>query len=187
MIDLKKIIFHQTDTWPILSEFTLEPNSVLADFLKIIFQEGIFVEINRLLTSKEYPNAGGIGHIILIGICSALDTLSAYFSGGGRGRVGVGFTNFIARYFPAQYVGKEQRIYDSFRCDSVHGWNLHKSTIRGVPNDPAHLLEENGIIFISLYDFFNDLNKAFVKYEHELRFDNSLRINFLKRYKELGK
>lgn len=185
MVNLNSLVYHKTNTWPSHSDLVLESNMVLGDFLRKIFVEGVFIEINKLLTSKEYPNCTGIGHITLIAICSAIDSLSSYVSGGGR--VGMRFITFISQYFPTRYAGKEQKIYESFRCDSIHGWNLHKSIISGIPNDKDHLLEENDIIYISLYDFFNDLTKAFESYHTSLKQDDSLKINLLKRYKELRK
>jgi hypothetical protein len=183
MIDLKNIIYAQTNTWPAYDEIEIEPNVFLADFISIIYRDGVFKEIGRLLESKEYPRCGGIGHIVLMSICSAIDSLSAYAYGGGR--VGTRFTGFLSKYFPSRYSGSEQAIYDAFRCDSVHGWNLHKSAISPMPCDPNHLNSMNNIIRLSLYDFFNDLNKAFDDYTGQLRSDDNLRRNFLKRYKEI--
>ena len=85
-------------------------------------------------------------------------------------------------YFPSERFSK---IYKAFRCDSVHGWNLHKSSISGCVNDPKHLSEEGGTIYISLYDLFNDLNKAFDNYYQELKEDNTIKNNLLKRYKDI--
>ena len=183
MIDLTKIVYARTDTWAKYDEIEIEPNAILVDFITIIFRDGVFIEIKRLLESEEYPRCGGIGHIVLIAICSAIDSLSAYAFGGGG--VGARYTGFISKYFPNDYTGKEQEIYKVFRCDSVHGWNLHKSVISGIPNDPNHLKSINNVLSISLYDFFNDLNKAFDQYCNQLRMDNSLKMNFLKRYKEV--
>jgi hypothetical protein len=166
MIDLKTIIYHQTNTWPDYVELSKEPNNVIADFIKVIY-DGVFTEINRLMTSKEYPNCNGIGHVVLISICSAIDSISAYAYGGGK--VGKRFTGFISKYFPNNYLGKEDAIYQSFRNDGVHGWNLHKSWISPLINDPNHLSEINGIISLSLYDFFNDLQKAFQKYYEDIK------------------
>lgn len=183
MINLNKIIYHQTNTWPSYKELSTEPNIVIADFIEKIYIQGVFKEINRLMTSKEYPNCSGIGHIVLISICSTIDSLSAYASGGGK--VGNRFTGFITKYFPSKYYGKENLIYDAFRCDGVHGWNLHKSVISGIPNDPKHLEVKFDIAYISLYDFFNDLMKAFDKFYNELKTNDILKENLLKRYKEI--
>jgi len=183
MVDLSKIIFHKTNTWPSYEELVKESNGVLANFLKIIYADGVFVEINKLMTSKEYPNCSGIGHVVLISICSAIDSLSAYVFGGGN--VGSRFTGFIKEYFPSKYSGKEKFVYEAFRCDGVHGWNLHRSVISGKINDPHHLENKLGIPYISLYDFFNDLTKAFDKFHNELKNDGNLRNNVLKRYQEI--
>jgi len=185
MIDFNKIIYSQTNTWPNYDDIAKESNFVIAEFVKQIYIFGVFVEINRLLTSKEYPNCGGIGHVVLISICSAIDSLSAYAFGGGN--VGGRFTGFISKYFPNKYSGKEQEIYKSFRCDGVHGWNLHKSSIGPDVNDPRHLSIINGVIFISLYDFFNDFSKAFMQYYEILKIDDHIKNNFLKRYKDIKK
>ena len=183
MIGLNKIIFYQTNTWPSYEELVKESNVVIANFLKIIYVDGVFVEINKLMTSKEYPNCVDIGHVVLISICSAIDSLSAYAFGGGN--VGNRFTSFIAKYFPTKYSGKEKLIYEAFRCDGVHGWNLHRSVISGKINDPHHLENKLGIPYISLYDFFNDLTKAFDKFYNKLKTDDILKDNVLKRYNEI--
>ena len=191
MIDLRKTIYHMTKTWPKYENLKNESNSTIADFISKIYKKGIFREINRLLTcdiydentQTHYTNCAGIGHIVLIAICCAIDSLSAFASGGGKVRNR--FTSFIARYFPSNYSGKESKIYEAFRCDSVHGWNLHKSSISGYVNDPKHLSEEGGTIYISLYDLFNDLNKAFDNYYQELKEDNTIKNNLLKRYKDI--
>lgn len=185
MIDLNNIEYHLTNTWPSFNDISKEHNVIIADFMKKIYSEGIFLEINRLLTNKEYPNCGGIGHVVLISICSAIDSLSTYANGGGD--VGQRFTSFISKYFPSKYSGKENFIYKSFRCDGVHGWNLHKSIISGNINDPEHLLIANGIISISLYDFFNDLIKAFNSYYELLKIDDNIKNNFLIYYKKVKK
>ncbi|MFH1656166.1 MAG: hypothetical protein ABH956_00120 [Candidatus Nealsonbacteria bacterium] len=183
MTDLDKIIYHQTDTWPSYKELSVESNIVIANFIKKIYIQGVFKEIKRLMTLKEYPNCNSVGHIVLICICSAIDSLSAYASGGGR--VGERFTSFIVRYFPSKYYGKENLIYNTFRCDGVHGWNLHKSVISGISNDPKHLEVKFDIAYISLYDFFNDLTEGFDKFYNELKTDDILKNNVLKRYKKI--
>ena len=185
MIDLSKIIYYQTNTWPSYSELAIESNIEIANFVKYIFCNGVFVEINKLTTSKEYPHCGGIGHVVLISICAAIDSLSAYAYGGGK--VCTRFTSFISKYFPNRYSGKEQKIYESFRCDGVHGWNLHKSAISPIVNDPKHLSENNGAIYISLYDFYNDLQKAFQEYYKILSVEDCIKDNLLKRYKQIEK
>lgn len=103
----------------------------------------------------------------------------------GGGRVGSRFTRFITKYFPTNYIGKESKIYEVFRCDGVHGWNLHRSCISGETNDKDHLLCRDGILYISLYDFYNDFVKAITKYSEELKYDDNLKNNLLKRYKEI--
>ncbi|MHA2061782.1 MAG: hypothetical protein ACW963_05785, partial [Candidatus Sifarchaeia archaeon] len=148
MLDLASVVYHRTDTWPTADDLEKQTNDVIADFISKIYRKGVFCEINKLMTCDQYKNCAGIGHIVLIAITCAIDSLSAFASGGGR--VGDRFTGFIAKYFPNKYSGKENSIYKAFRCDSVHGWNLHRSTISGKPNDQAHLSESNGVIYISL-------------------------------------
>jgi len=181
MLNLDEVIYHKTGSWPSYSSLSLEPSLVIADFIRKIYVEGVFVEIRKIMT--EHKDCGGVGHIVLISICSAIDSLSAYAYGGGGNKSR--FTNFISAYFPTIYKGKEYDIYKSFRCDGVHGWNLHKSIISGIVNDPEHLSFNDGIIRISLYDFFNDFVKAFEKYYQELIIENNIKGNFLKRYKEV--
>jgi len=185
MINLNTIEYHRTDTWPSITELENESNDIVAEFIEKIFRHGVFKEIDRIMTCNNFPKCGGIGHIVLISICCAIDSLSAYASGGGK--VGNRFTNFIAKYFPNKYSGKEEKIYKAFRCDSVHGWNLQNSTISGNAKDPKHLSEPSGIIYISLYDFFNDLIKAFNNYLSDLKKDDDICNNLLKRYKNIKK
>ena len=88
-------------------------------------------------------------------------------------------------YFPEEYRGSEEGIYDVFRCDGVHGWNLHRSMISGERNDRNHLNNKEGILYLSLYDFFDDLQDAFNNYLNQLVKDKELINNLLNRYKEI--
>jgi len=184
-MDINSVKYHITTTWPSYEEAEKATNFEIAEFLSKIFRDGVLAEISRTMNLKEYPNCGSIGHIVLIAICSAIDSISAYNSGGGG--VGTRYTGFITKYFPSNYIGKEDILYKSFRCDSVHGWNLHRSVISGIPNDPCHLNIIEGMPYISLYDLFNDLSKALDNYLDQLKNDDNLKINFIRRYKEIKK
>ena len=182
MKKIEDIITYQTNTWPAYQEMETTTNDYIAGFLEHIYKKGNMTEV--LIIMEKFHQCGGVGHVVLISICSLIDSISAYYTGGGK--VGYRFTGYISKYFPTNYAGKEDDIYKAFRCDGVHGWNLHKSSISGVPNDGEHLtIYENKVIHLSLYDFFNDLIKSFDKYLAELRVDDNLKKNFLKRYKEI--
>jgi hypothetical protein len=193
MINFDSIIYYQTFTWPTHDELTVEKNNTIADFLKKIYEDGIFGEIEKLITCGQFKKqinnrdfcCVGVGHIVLMAVCSAIDSLGAYAEGTGIKNVGLRFKKFISTYFPAIYKNKEQNIYDSFRCGSVHEWNLFKGNMIGLRNDPDHLKEENGILHISLVDFFSDLKIAFQKYYEAIQKDNNIKDNLLARYREL--
>ena len=48
-----------------------------------------------------------------------------------------------------------------------------------------HLRKENGILHISLVDFFNDLKKAFQKYYEAIKRNDKVKDKLLARYREL--
>jgi hypothetical protein len=183
MFDISKINYHQTDTWPKYNKLCEEEDEIIVEFIKEIYCNGVFAEIERLMNSNEFPKCSGIGHIVLIAICSVIDSLSAYANA--NDGVGVRYKGFIKNYFPEEYRGSEEGIYDVFRCDGVHGWNLHRSMISGERNDRNHLNNKEGILYLSLYDFFDDLQDAFNNYLNQLVKDKELINNLLNRYKEI--
>ena len=193
MVNFSKIQYHQTFTWPTYDDLVDEESIVIADFLGLIYKHGIFNEIERLITCEHFKKTinnhdfycVGIGHIVLMAVCNAIDTLGAYSEGAGRRNVERRFKRFISTYFPAIYKNMGKKIYDSFRCRSVHEWNLFKGSMVGLRDDPDHLKEENDILHISLIDFFNDLKVAFQRYYEAIKSDFSVRDKLLKRYKEL--
>lgn len=194
MIDLKNIIYHRTDTWPSYKDLEKETNIEIANFIKKIYREGVFIEIEKLISCEEFKVSGndydyccvGIGHIVLLAICSAIDSLGAYAEGTGIRNVGPRFKNFISTYFLSSYDEElAEKIYDSFRCGIVHEWYLFKGSMIGMENDPNHLREENGILHISLNDFFKDLKAAFKDYYEKIKSDKSIKKKLLKRYKEI--
>jgi hypothetical protein len=182
-MNIEAILPHRTDTWPTYSQMLGQTNKFMADFLRKIYHKGVFVEIKEIM--DKFPNCKSVGHVVLLAECAAIDSLSAYLSGGGQRNNKSRYTDFISRYFPSAYTGKGHLIYESFRCDNVHGWNLHKSMISGFINDPGHLDTSRNHIYISLYDFFSDIVKAFDNYCQELEKDDNLKKMFLKRYKEI--
>jgi hypothetical protein len=193
MIDLNSLIYYQTSTWPTYDELAVEENETIAAFLKKIYEDGIFGEIGKLITCDQFKKQEnnhdlycvGIGHIVLMAVCSAIDTLGAYAAGTRKNKVGCRFKYFISSYFPDKYLTLADKIYEAFRCGAVHEWNLFKGNMIGLRNDPNHLKENNAVLHISLLDFFNDLKIAFQKYCEVIRKDNHVKDNLLARYKKL--
>lgn len=194
MIDLQHIIHYQTFTWPAYEALSIEDNTVIAKFLKKIYQEGVFEEIEKLMTCKEFKKTingcdyycVGIGHTVLLAICSAIDSLGAFAEGIGRNRVKFRFISFIKSYFPDSYDENiANKIYEAFRCGSTHAWYLFSGNMIGLINYPNHLKEENGIMHISLNDFFNDLKIAFRNYYEDIQKDNDIKDKLLRRYQVL--
>jgi len=194
MINLDGIKYYQTFTWPTYENLARENRKVIGDFLKLIYEDGIFSEIEKLITCDEFKESinnyvvccKDIGHIVLMAICSAIDTLGAYSEGTGKRNVGNRFKKFISIYFPDIYdKNMADKIYEAFRCGSVHEWNLFKGNMIGLINDPNHLRKENGILHISLVDFFNDLKKAFQKYYEAIKRNDKVKDKLLARYREL--
>ena len=120
-------------------------------------------------------------------ICSAIDTLGAFLKGSEKtdSRVGKRFRAFIQSYFPKEYSAERKKIYKHLRCDSIHGWTLNKAYITGIENDQDHLSRRNGVLHISLLNFFDDLKEAFLNYCEKIMSEDELKRNILRRYKEL--
>jgi hypothetical protein len=193
MIDLNKIIPYQTSTWPTYEELAVEENKTIAAFLEKIYEDGIFDEIGKLIKCDQFKRQEknkvfycvGIGHIVLMAVCSAVDILGAYATGTKTNKVGHRFKNFISSYFPEKYKGVADEIYRAFRCGSVHAWFLFNGKIIGLRDDSKHLKEDNGLLHISLIDFFDDLKIGFQKYCEVIIKDNNAKDSLLKRYKVL--
>lgn len=212
-MDIQNIIYHQTNTWPDKEEIKKASNEDVFHFIHKVFLKGMLGEIKRVMANSHdgKEKCGGVGHIVLISICCAIDSISSYFLpeilkkdknsdhekrkyffehspfvdekdwrlGDSKAR----YINFIKRFFDKKYEPKCENIYGCFRCASVHGWNLHRSSISGESEDKNHLtIFENGVIHISLYDFFNDFESAVTKYANQLKNDADLLANFIKRY-----
>lgn len=191
-MDNESFEFARTDTWPLYSSICTKNNNEIAILIGKI-SGGILEEIGKVMNNSLVDvtgtiisqNCAGIGHVVLIAICSAIDTMAAFSNGSDKNDNKVRFTSFIAKFFQDKYHGKEGAIYTVFRCDSVHGWNLHKSTISGVKNDSKHLTDELGVIYLSLYDLFDDFKMAVNKYIADFKTSTDLKNNFLKRYKKI--
>lgn len=156
------------------------------EIIKKIYLDGVCSEIYRVMSNPHdgKKDCGGIGHIVLISICCAIDSISAYrlpdasfcddtrkflgCSGYPRDFSSYRFQHFIKNYFDSQYNEVAAKIYKAFRCSSVHGWNLHSSSISGKKNDDMHLNVHGELIHLSLYDFFDDFQKAVTKYISDL-------------------
>jgi len=147
-----KFVYHQTTTWPCIKKMKESSPRDLSEFIKNLFLFGILKEIERVMSNPHNgkTKCGGVGHIVLISICSAIDTISAYFDPEKSQRDR--YIKFIHTFFKEKYKSQTtaELIYKCFRNDSVHGWNLHRSMITAKIGDKNHLevIEEDkkGII-----------------------------------------
>lgn len=193
MIKYKNFKFYLLNTWPSLEELEKKTKDEIVEFMKKMYQGGIFDEIEQLIRRDEFKNPKDdsycyrIGHIVLMAICSAIDTLGAFLKGSKKtdSDVSERFRAFIQSYFPKEYSVERKKIYKHLRCDSIHGWTLNKAYITGIENDQDHLSRRNGILHISLLEFFDDLKEAFLNYCEKIMSDDKLKRNILRRYKEL--
>lgn len=184
MLDFKGVIYYHTSTWPDHSFLMSDEANLVPAFARHLYPGGVFHEIERLLESKEFPGGSYVGHMTLIAICCAIDSVAAFADGAVRGAAGVKsrFLSFVTTYFPNRYAASAKDIFDLLRCDGVHEWYLQRATISSIPNDPKHL---TGSLHVSLPDLFRDLGNGFDAYSRALECDAALRAKFLVRYRSV--
>ncbi len=184
MLDFKGVLYYHTSTWPDHGLLLCDEAHLVPPFARHLYPDGVFHEIERLLGSREFPGGSYVGHMTLIAICCAIDSVAAFADGAERGAAGVKlrFLSFVTTYFPKPYASHAKDIFDLLRCDGVHEWFLQRATISSVPNDPRHL---TGSLYVSLPDLFRDLRGGFESYAQAPGRDAGLRANFLARYRSV--
>ncbi len=184
MLDFKGVVYYQTNTWPDHGLLLNDEAHLVPAFARYLYPDGVFCEIERLLGSREFPGGSYVGHMTLIAICCAIDSVAAFADGAERGAAGVRsrFLSFVTTYFPKRYASNARDVFELLRCDGVHEWYLQRATISSVPNDPKHL---TGSLYVSLPDLFRDLRGGFESYAQALERDAGLRTKFLARYRSV--
>lgn len=165
----------QPSTWP-ASPAAVDENFIYV--LKRIFEESILGEIANVIADAEKVN-GDLqhrGHVVAIALMCALDAISSY---GYRGRH---VSGFMKSQFPVRYHPYADGIYKVHRCSLVHSWNLFEAAI--YPDDTP-VASRNGSIAFGLLDFFGALIEATQNFLESLEFDEKLKKNTLRRYKQL--
>ncbi len=168
----------QPSTWPEPPDFyTLE----FLQTLEKIIKETILDEIDNVI-SDAYKVNGGLahrGHVVVLALLCAVDSIAAYSFIGG---VGERYKNFISIYFPSDYQPFATEIYNLYRNSSVHSWNLFQVAI-WPGNEP--ITTSGGSLSFGIVNFYNALVKAVDNFLSDLPSNTTLQINSLKRYSEL--
>lgn len=176
MSDDSGFIPWQPSTWR-------EHVSADADFkhtLSRILNETILGEIKNVMNDSKKLKFGGRGHIIGLAIFCAIDTLASYFTF--NKAVGKRYKNFIKGYFPEPYKSYSKAIYDFYRNEMTHSWNLFSVAIQY----EGTKITDSGMT-IGLIDIYkalaSALNEALKAYDK----DSKIRESCLNRYNTLRK
>jgi len=182
-----KFLYHKTKTWRLSSEVNSlndeELKEFIHEFTDTVFIKGMLREIERVMNNPHdgKNNCGGVGHIVLISICSALDAIAHFYQSKACTEP------FIKKFFPKKYQDHASDIRKILRNNAIHVWTLHHCIISGEKNDNNHLRKEKEILIISLYDFFDDFEIAVQNYRKELKKKKDLRDKFKNRYNDILK
>jgi hypothetical protein len=170
-----QLVAWQPSTWP------LTPAAVDDSFvtnLKQIFEESILGEIHNVIDDATRSN-GDLqhrGHVIALALMCATDAIASYGYRGKHVQV------FVTNHFPVEYQKFSARIYNDFRLDLVHRWNLFAAAIYP---DNSGIREENGILVFGLLNYFEALVAATEDFLDNLARNTALQSSTLERYEEL--
>jgi len=98
--------------------------------------------------------------------CCGIDTLAKFRYGQLNGNVGVYFKKLIKDYFPKKYNSDD--IYCGLRNYLVHGYSLNPCLGLKHQDRKLHLKNICNRTIIDVYCFYEDLEKAFKKYNKQL-------------------
>jgi hypothetical protein len=182
----------QPSTWP---EPRAEWNEEFAKQFRWIIETTVIGELENVIGDvlRSHGSIEHRGHVLLIPLLCAIDTLSSYAHGlsiatracpkCGRGdRVGPRFERFVTDYFPSGYAPYAHELYGLYRNASVHSWHLFQVALF-----PGHeeIREEGGSLSFGLLNLAGALRRAVEEFMAELNEDEELQRNVLTRYREL--
>lgn len=184
----------QPSSWP---KVPREYNDNFGKILKSIFIESLVLEIKNIIsdmpkTKDGIPNIEHRGHVLVLSILCAIDTLSSYAfyntdiercSQCGRGdSISIRYQKYIDNFFPKEYKLFSKKIYKLYRNPITHSWNLFKATM--LPGNDG-IKEINGVVILGLLNFFNALEYSINSFIKKLKEDKNLQKSALLRYDEL--
>ena len=110
-----------------------------------------------------------------------VEKLCEYYAGVSSGDA---FRMFVERYLNQYSPGN---LYDALRCKLVHAYT-EGGVYRFTDNnkDGAHLSKKDNKIILNLEDFVNDLESAFHRFIQDLKTDDKIYENALKRFKSMS-
>ena len=113
-------------------------------------------EINNVISDVNNTNESleHRGHVIILALLCAIDSIAAYAFQGG---VGSRYENFISTYFPTEYQPFASEIYKLYRNSSVHSWNLFQV---GIWLGKEPITTDGGSLSFGLINFQKALVKA---------------------------
>jgi hypothetical protein len=168
----------QPSTWPTPP---VSYNAEFAETLGIIISETMLNEIGNVISDAHKVN-GGLehrGHVVVLAILCAVDSIAAYAFNGG---VGERYTKFISTFFPSDYQPFADDIYKLYRNSSVHSWNLFQV---GIWPGNEKVTRDGGSLSFGLINAFDALKQAIDNFLATLPEDANLQTNSLSRYREL--
>ena len=174
----KGFIPWQPSTWP------EPPTSYVVEFsetLERIIKETMLDEIDNVISDAHKVN-GDLqhrGHVVILALLCAVDSIAAYTFQGG---VGSRYRNFISNYFPAEYQPFANDIYKLYRNSSVHSWNLFQV---GISPGEESITINGGSLSFGLINFQKALIRAVDTFLNDLPKNTTLQRNSLKRYTKL--
>lgn len=133
-----------------------------------------FGDINRA------AHGGAKLGVFILGSCY-IDHLACLYSG--RDSSENIYVTFVNRFLP-QYTGRD--LYKSMRCKLVHNYTEGGKYSFIHNRYDLHLKFINNTTLINLRSFINDLKKARDNYFKEVKNNDDLKINLVKRYINYG-
>jgi hypothetical protein len=169
----------QPSSWPM-------PDADASQFavnLKRIFHETVLDEIRNVITDAHKSNHSleHRGHVVALALFCAVDTLSSYaYKDAGKDvcpdckrsdKVGPKYKKYIENLFPESYRPYSKQIYEFYRNNMVHSWNLFQGTI-WPDNEEIEVI--GGTLHFGLLNFFSALEKSVETFVEQLKSDEEL-------------
>lgn len=169
----------QPSTWP---EPPISYETGFLITLERIIRETMLDEINNVISDATRAN-GDLrhrGHVIVLALLCAVDSIAAYSLQGG---VGKRYRFFIENYFPSNYRPYANEIYELYRNSSVHSWNLFQVGIW--PGNEPLTVSTTGSISFGLLNFNDALATSVTSFLADIPNNIDLQNNALIRFREL--
>lgn len=182
----------QPSTWP---EPPAEWNEDFGKQFRWIVESTVVSEVENVIGDVLRSNGSVVhrGHVLLIALLCAIDSLSSYAYGGSlaihvcpaclrRDRVGPRFERFVSDFFPPAYAPYAHDLYVAYRNASVHSWHLFQVAL--LPGE-EEIGNEGGSLSFGLLNLAGALRYAVDGFLEELDEDADLQRSVLARYRQL--